>query len=125
MLGKLAGSFMKVCVPLATMSSASTIDSAIQRKMRARGVARAEKRNHLIISNEDMNNIFKVIKTLENLGLLIGGTSKIVKHEIKKQEDGFLGMLLGTLDASIVENILTGKGKTRAGKRYSNMDKNV
>ena len=116
---------MKVCVPLATMSSASTIDSAIQRKMHARGVARAEKRNHLIISNEDMNNIFKVIKTLENLGVLISGISKIVKHEIKKQEHGYLGMLLGTLDDSIVENILTGKGKTRAGKRYSNMDKNV
>ena len=48
LLGKLADSFMKVCVPLATMSSASTIDGAIQRKMRARGVARAEKRNQLI-----------------------------------------------------------------------------
>ena len=47
LLGKLADSFMKVCVPLATMSSAS-IDGAIQRKMRARGVARAEKRNQLI-----------------------------------------------------------------------------
>ena len=75
------------------------------------------------IANEDMNNIFKVIKTLEHLGVLIGGISKIVKHEIKKQEDGFLGMLLGTLDTSILENILTGKGKTKAGKRYSNMDK--
>ena len=61
------------------------------------------------ISNEDMNNIFKVIKTLENLGVLIGGISKIVKHEIKKQEDGFLGMLLGTFRCFNIRKYLNWK----------------
>ena len=48
------------------------------------------------MSNEDMNDIIKIIKTLENLGALIDGLSETVKHEIKKQDGGFLGVLLGT-----------------------------
>ena len=48
------------------------------------------------MSNEDMNDIIKIIKTLENSGALIDGLSETVKHEIKKQDGGFLGVLLGT-----------------------------
>ena len=53
---------------------------------------------------------------------LIDGVNETVKHERKKQEGGFLGMLLGTLGASIFGNMLTGKGAMRVGRKYNNMD---
>ena len=65
--------------------------------MRGRVVARAGKRMALVISNEDMDDIIRIIKSLENPGILIDGVSQTVKHEIKKQERRFLGMLLETL----------------------------
>ena len=56
-----------------------------------------------------MDNIFRIIKSLENLDVLIDGVSETVKHETKKQEGGSFGML-GTFGASILGNMLTGKG---------------
>ena len=56
-----------------------------------------------------MDDIVKIIKSLENSGILIDGVSETVKHEIKKQEGGFLGMLLGVLVDSMLGNRLTGK----------------
>ena len=47
----------------------------------------------LFISNEDMNDIIKIIKSLENSGILIDGVTDTVKDEIKKQEGGFFGAL--------------------------------
>ena len=85
------------------------IDGAIQRKVcgigvivasRA-GVIRAGKGTCLVILNEGVD--IRIIKSLENSGVLIGGVSEIVKHEIKKQEGGFLGMLLGTLSVSMLK----------------------
>ena len=71
----------------------------------------------LFISNEDMGDISRIIKLLEKVGVLIDGVSETVKHEIKKQEGGFLCMLLGTLGASVSGNMLTGeKGVLRVGK---------
>ena len=65
---------------------------------------------------------------MNNTGILIDGVSETVKNEIKRQEGWFLGMLLGTFDASMLRNILTGKGVlrnaksvTRARRRYDNM----
>ena len=55
-----------------------------------------------------MDDIVKIIKSLENSGILIDGVSETVKHEIKKQEGGFLGMLLGVLVDSMLGNMLTG-----------------
>ena len=49
-------------------------------------------------------------------GLLIKGVNKIIKNEAKEQKGGFVGMLLGTLGASLSGNLLTGKGTTRAGE---------
>ena len=54
----------------------------------------------LIISNEEMNGIIKIVKSLEEFGLLIKGVSETIKNEEKEQKDGFLGMLWGTLVAS-------------------------
>ena len=56
-----------------------------------------------------MNDIIRIIKSLENSGVLLDGVNEAVKHEIKQQEGGFLGMLLGTLSASKLGNMLTGK----------------
>ena len=68
----------------ATVESPSAIDGAIQRKMCRRGVVRAGKGINLAISNENMNNIIRIIKPLETSGVLVDGVSKTVKYEIKK-----------------------------------------
>ena len=60
---------------------------------------RAGKRLTLFISNEDTNDIMKIIKSLEDLGVLIDGLTKTVKHEMKKQEGAFIGAFLALLDA--------------------------
>ena len=68
-------------------------------------------------SNKEMNDIMKVIKSLEEPGSLIKGVSETIKNEAKEQKVGFLSMLLGTLGACLLGNLLTGKGAIRAGKR--------
>ena len=70
----------------------------------------------LIISNDEMKDITKVVKSLEDSGLLLKGVSKTVQYEAKEQKSGFLNMLLGTLGASLLGNILAGKGINRAGE---------
>ena len=56
------------------------------------------------------------LKILEDSGLLLKGVTETVQNEIKKQKGGFLSMLLGTLGASLLGNILAGKGINRAGE---------
>ena len=63
----------------------------------------------LIISNEGMNDIMKIIKSLEESGLFIKGVSETIKNEAKEQKGGFFSMLLGTLGATLFGNLLTGK----------------
>ena len=58
----------------------------------------------LIISNEEMNDIMKIVKCLEESGLLIKGVSKTMKNESKEQKGGFLEMLVETLGASLLRN---------------------
>ena len=70
----------------------------------------------LIISNEGMNDIMEIIKSLEKSWLLIKGVIEAIKNEAKEQKEGFLRMLLGTLGASLLGNLLTGKGTVRAGE---------
>ena len=70
----------------------------------------------LIISNEEMNDIMKIVRTLEDSNLLLEGVTKKIKNETKEQKGGFLLMLLGTLGASILGNLLTSKGTIRAGE---------
>ena len=71
----------------------------------------------LIISNEAMNDVMKIVKSLEESGLLIKGVGKTNKNEAKEQKGGFLGMLIGTLGANLLGNLLTGKGSIRAGEQ--------
>ena len=68
----------------------------------------------LVISNKGMNDIMKTVTSLEELGLLIKGVNETIKNEIKEYKRAFLGMLLGTLDASLLGNLLTGKVTIRA-----------
>ena len=70
----------------------------------------------LIISNDEMNDILKIVKSLENSGLLLKGVSETIQHEVKEQRGGFLSMLLGILGASLLGDILSGKGVIRAGE---------
>ena len=62
----------------------------------------------LIISNDKINDIIKIIKSLDDSGLLLKGDSQTVQSKLKEQKGRFLSMLLGTLGASLLGNILTG-----------------
>ena len=116
LLSKLAGPLRKVAMPLAKNALAplgltaamSAIDGSIQKKIHGSGVK-------LIIEQEDMNDIMKIIEALENSSILLKGVSKTIENETKEQRGGFLSMLLGTLGASLLGNLLTGKGIMRAG----------
>ena len=70
----------------------------------------------LIISNDEIKDIIKIVKSLEYSGLLIKGVTETVRNEIKEQKRGFLGMLLSTLGASLLGNLLTRRVVNRAGK---------
>ena len=63
-----------------------------------------------------MEDIIKIVKSLEHSGLLLKELTETVQNEIKEQRGGFLSMLLGTLGASLLGNILAGKGIDRAGE---------
>ena len=70
----------------------------------------------LIISNDEMEDIIKIVKSLENSSLLLKEVIETVQNEVKEQEGKCLSMLLGTLGASLLGNLLAGKGINRAGK---------
>ena len=63
-----------------------------------------------------MEDIIKIVKSLEDSGLLLKGVTETVQNEVKEQKGGFLSMLLGTLGASLLGNLLAGKGINRAGE---------
>ena len=116
LLSKLAGPFMKVVIPLAKnvlaslgiTAAALAIDAGIQKKMHGSGTTT------LIISNEEMNDIMKIVQALEDSNILLKGVTKTIKNETKEKR-GFLSMLLGTLGASLLGNLLAGKGIVRTG----------
>ena len=70
----------------------------------------------LTISNEEINDIMKIVKSLKESGLLITGVSETIKNEAKEIKGGFLGILLGPLGAILLGNLLTGKGTIRSGE---------
>ena len=123
LLSKLVGPLMKVAVPLAKnvlaplgiTAAASAIDAGIQKKIHGSGTTT------LIISNEEMNDIMKIVQALEDSNILLKGVTKMIEDETKEQKGGFLSMLLGTLGASLLGNLLAGKGIARTG--YGNPSK--
>ena len=80
-----------VLIPLGSRAAASATDAAIHEKMFGSGATT------LIISIEEMNHIMKIVKSLEESGLLIKGVNETFKNELKEQIDIFPGMLLDTL----------------------------
>ena len=115
LLSKLAGPLMKaislaknVLAPLGITTAASAIDVGIQKKIHGSGTTT------LIISNEEMNDIMKIIQALEDSNILLKGANKTIENETKKQKGGFFSMLLGTLGASLLGNLLAAKGIVRA-----------
>ena len=68
----------------------------------------------LSISNEEMNDIMKIVQALEDSNILLKGVTKTIENKTKEQRGEFLSILLGTLGASLLGNLLTGKGTVRA-----------
>ena len=60
-----------------------------------------------------MNDIMKIIQAIEDSNILLKGATKTTKNETKEQKRGVLSMLLGTLGASLLGNVLTGRGVVR------------
>ena len=132
-LGKLLGPLLKtglplmknvikplaksVLIPLGLTAAVSAADAGIHKKILGSG---HNNNTTLIISNDEMDDILKIVKSLEDSGVLLKGVSKTIQHEAKEQRGGFLSMLLGTLGASLLGDILSkglsGKGVIRAGE---------
>ena len=133
-LGRLLGPLLKTGLPLIKniikrlaksvlillrlTAAASAADAGIHKKILGSGNPSSSHNNNtvLIISNDEMKDIIKIVKSLEDSGLLLKGVIETVQNEVKEQKGGFLSMLLGTLGASLLGNILTGQGINRAGE---------
>ena len=131
-LGKLLGPLLKtglpliknvikplaksILIPLRLTAAASAADAGIHKKILGSG----HNITTLIISNDEMGDILKIVKSLEDSGVLLKCVSETIQHEAKEQRGGFLSMLLGTLGASLLGDVLSkglsGKGVIRAGE---------
>ena len=89
----------------------SAADAGIHRKVLGSGNMIT-----LIISNNEIEDIIKIVKSLEDFSFLLKGVTEAVQNVVKEQKEGFLSMILGTLGSSLFGNLLTGKGINRAGK---------
>ena len=108
-------------VPLDLTTAASAVDADMHKKILGSGKSpfdSVKQTTTLIISDNEMKDIIKIFKSLEDHGLLLKGVSKTIQNEAKKKEKkgGKAGMLLGSSDASLLRNKLTGKGTIIAGK---------
>ena len=127
-LGKLLGPLLKtglpliknvikplaksVLIPLGLTVAASAVDACIRKKILGWG-----NNTTLIISNNEIEDLIKMVKSVEDSGLLLKGVTETVQNEIKEQKNGFLSMLLGALGASLWGNLLTGKGAIATSQR--------
>ena len=100
-----------VLIPLGLTAAASAADAGIHKKILGSGG-----HTTLIISNKDMEDLIKIVTSLEDSGLLLKGVTESVQNEVREQKGGFLSILLGTLGASLLGNLLTGKGANKKGK---------
>ena len=103
-------------VPLGLTAAASAADAGIHKKILG-SVHPSGSTLHattLKISNDELKDIMKIIKSLKGSGLLLKGVSETIQNEVKEQKGRFLSMLLGTLGARLLGNMLAGKGMNRA-----------
>ena len=109
-----------VLIPLGLTAAVAAADAGIHKKILGSGHNRPSSsfllNTALIISNDEIQDIIKIVKSLEDSGLLVKGVTETVQSVVKEQKGVFFSMLLGTLGASLLGNILTGRGMNRAGK---------
>ena len=119
-----------VWIPLELTAATSAADVGTHKKFLGSGHHPSSSASHnnttaLIISNDEMRDIIKIVKYLEDSGLLLKGVSETVQNEAREQKEGFLSMLLGTLGVSLLGNILAGKVviATSQGQRINRAEK--
>ena len=98
-----------VLIPLRLTAAASAVDAEMHKNILGSGTTTSK------VSNDEMEDIIKIVKPLEDSDLLLKGVSETIQNEAKEQKAGFLSMLLGTLGASLLRNMITGKGIIIAG----------
>ena len=101
-----------VLIPLGLTAAASAADVGIHKKILGSGHnchSSSAPHTTLIISNDEINDIIKIVKSLEDSGLLLKGITETVQNEVKEQKGGFLSALLGTLGARLLGDLLIGK----------------
>ena len=122
-LGRLLGPLLKTGLPLiknlikplaksvfkGLTTAASAADVGILKKFLG-SARRHPSSTTLMISHDEMKDIIKIVPSLHDSGLLLKGVTETVQNEVKEQKGGFLSTLLGILGASLLENILAGKG---------------
>ena len=112
-------------IPSGLTAAASAADAGIHKEILGSGhncpSSSASYNATLIISNNEMVDIIEIVKSLEDSGLLLKGVTETIQNQVKEQKGGFLSMLLGTLGASLLGNLLTGRGINRAGKGKGGM----
>ena len=99
-----------VLIPLGLTAAGSTADAGIHKKVLGPGHNHPSPNATLIISNDEIGDVIKIVKSLEDSGLLIKGITAAIQNEVKEKKGGFLSMLLGILGTSSLGNLLTGKG---------------
>ena len=104
-----------ILAQLGLTAATSATDAAIQKKKKKKNELGT---TTLVFSNEDLNDIIKIVKSLEESFLLIKGVSATVENEVKEQKDRFLGMLAAMLPASLLGSALTGKDVVRGGDDF-------
>ena len=113
-LGKLLGPLLKtglpliknvitplaksILIPLGLTAAASAGDAGIHKKILGSGNTTT-----LIISNNEMEYVIKIVKSIEDSGILLKGVTETIQNEVKEEKGGFLSMLLGTLGVSLLE----------------------
>ena len=96
-----------ILAPLGLTAAAAAADAGIHKKILGSGTTT------LIISNDEMKDIIRIVK---DSGLLLKGVSETIQNDAKEQKEGFLSMLLGTLGASLLGNVLADRGINKAGE---------
>ena len=126
-LGRLLGPLLKTGLPLMknvikplaksilaplglTAAAAAAANAGIHKEILGSGTTT------LIISNDEMKDIIRIVKSFKDSGLLLKGVSETIQNDAKEQKEGFLSMLLGTLGASLLGNVLADRGINKAGE---------
>ena len=115
-----------------TSNASSNVIGKLGRKINAKGAVREGRGLNLFISNEDMDDIIKIVESLEKSSISIDGATETIGNQMKKQEGGFFRPMMAPIATSLIAimassliqpvassliNAITGKGVRRAGKR--------